>query len=305
MRVVTDVSVGYSHPAYIDSLYHVGEPVRLQACGGWLLRRPIPDSDLHDCIGPYPLFACCDWARLPDDLAALRDSGAVSATLVPDPFGVYSPQLLESTFDVVRAVKRRWIVDLRTDLERVVSPHHRRRAARALGHMEIDRCAEPRRHAEEWSTCYRAFAADRRMSGAANFPEQSLVQPLSVPGLLMYRASSDDRTLGFSLWMVHGPHAYGHLAAYTDEGRRSGVAYAFHWEILRDLRALGVELVDLGGGIEDDDGLARWKSGWTAESRPSLVCGAILRPEAYDALARARAVAKTSFFPSYRSPADP
>ena len=124
-----------------------------------------------------------------------------------------------------------------------------------------------------------------------------------MPGLLMYRASSGGQTVGFSLWMVHGSSAYGHLAAYTAEGRQGGVAYAFYWTILRDLRMLGVEMVDLRGGVTDDDGLARWKAGWTHESRPSLVCGAIVRPAEYAELTRVRGDGSTSYFPSYRAPA--
>lgn len=302
MPAATERAAPYCSRAYVESLRHMGEPSRLDACGGWLLRRSIPDSRLHDCIGPYPLFVCHDWARLPEDVAALRDSGAVSVALVPDPFGGWTPALLESAFDVVRVVKQRWIVDLSAGLERVVSSHHRRRAQRALAHIGIERCPEPRQYASEWSRCYLSFAADRKMAGAAAFPERSLIDQLSVPGLLMYRASAGGRSLGFSLWMIHGPYAYGHLAAYTGTARRSGVAYAFYWEIFRDLERLGVERVDLGGGLDDEDRLARWKAGWTPHSCPSLVCGAILRPAEYDALTRSRGASDTSFFPAYRAP---
>jgi len=190
------------HPAYVESLRHLGEPVRLEACGGWLLRRSIPGSVLHDCAGPYPLFVRGAWARLPEDLATLAGLGVVSVTIVLDPFGGYSHASLESVFDVVRVVKQRWIVDLRTGHERVVSPHHRRCAQEALAHIEVARCPEPRQHADEWCRCYRAFAEDRGISGAAAFPERGLVDQLSIPGLLMYRASSGGQTVGFSLWMA-------------------------------------------------------------------------------------------------------
>lgn len=169
-------------------------------------------------------------------------------------------------FDVVRTVKRRWIVDVTGDFERAVSPQHLRRAERALAGIAIEPCSDPPQYAAEWSRCYQAFAEARGMRGAAAFPERSLVAQLSVPGLRMYRALSGGRTVGFSLWMIQAPYAYGHLAAYTDDGRRHGVAYAFYREILRDLRTLGVARVDLGAGLADDDGRARWKSGWTRES---------------------------------------
>jgi hypothetical protein len=299
------MTAGYYHPAYVASLRHVGEPVRLKACGGWLLRRSIAGGPLYDYAGPYPLFCCARWPALAEDLMELRDAGAVSVTLVPDPFGGYSQACLESVFDVVSVAKPRWVLDLRTDLGHVVSLHHQRNAQRALAHIHVERCAEPQQYAKEWSRCYRTFVDRRDISGPAAFPERSLVEQLSIPGLLMYRASSGGHTLGFSLWMVQGTSAYGHLAASTDQGRHAGVAYAFYWTILRELQVLGVELVDLGGGVEDGDGLARWKSGWTRDSRPTVICGAILRPEEYGELTRSREVVTTPYFPSYRAAGHP
>lgn len=296
---------GYAHPAYVESLRHLGEPVRLDACGGWLLRRPIPEANLSDCIGPYPLFTCREWNRLSEDLATLRQSGAVSAVVVPDPFGEYSHSLLESVFDVVRSVKRRWIVHLDDGYEDRISEHHRRCALRGSAHITIERCADPARDGEEWSRCYERFAVRRGMSGAAVFSARSLIDQLSVPGLLMYRALSGDETVGFQLYMIDGACAYGHLTAYTGPARRSGVAYAFYWEIFRDLQALGIEWVDLGAGLADADGLARWKSGWTRDSCPSLLCGAILRPTEYDRLTRAAGGGGAgAYFPAYRAPAE-
>lgn len=296
------MSIGYCNPAYIDSLRHVGEPVRLKACGGWLLRRSIARSPLYDYVGPYPLFFCPRWPALAEDLMELRNAGAVSVTMVPDPFGGYSQEFLGSVFDVVRVLKPRWVLDLRTDLRRVVSLHHQRDTRRALAHIHVERCAEASQYAKEWSRCYRTFVDHRGISGPAAFPERSLVEQLSIPGLLMYRASAAGHTLGFSLWMVHGTLAYSHLTACTNEGRQAGAAYALYWTILRELQMLGVELVDLGGGVKDGDGLARWKSRWTRDIRPTVICGAILRPEEYGELTRARGIVKTPYFPSYRAP---
>jgi hypothetical protein len=293
---------GYLDFAYLESLQHIGEPVRLTASGAWLLRRPIATSGLHDCIGSYPLFFCERWLELRDDLAELRRGGIVSVTIVPDPFGEYSQGLLESLFDVVRVTKQRWVVDLRRDVREAISAHHLRRAQRALVGMEVERCEDPRQHAQEWGVCYRTFVERRGIAGAAAFAARDLESQLSVPGLVMYRARSGDRTLGFSLWMVHGACAYGHLAAYTEEGREAGAAYASQLVVLEDLQTRGVHRVDLGGGVDEGDGLERWKAGWTRDSRPSLVCGAILRPDEYSALTLARASVPTSYFPAYRAP---
>jgi hypothetical protein len=228
----------------------------------------------------------------------LRGSGLISATIVPDPFGAYSHADLESLFDVVRAVKTRWIVDLRTDFVAGVSAHHRRDADRALATLQVERCTDPVKYAAEWSACYLSFIQRQGVTGSAAFPPEALSAHLSIPGLVMYRASREEHTLGFSLWMTHGRCAYGHLAAYTREGREAGAAYACQWTMLHDLHRQGVERVDLGGGVSDGDGLAQWKAGWTRHSQASLLCGAILRPAEYQQLADGNA--QHFFFPSYR-----
>jgi hypothetical protein len=293
-------AAGYTHPAYLASLAHIGTPVRLPSSGGWVLQRSIPGTEWHDCIGPYPLFLCGDWPALRDDLAALAGEGAVSVTIVPDPFGTYSTNLLASTFDVVREVKRRSIVNLQENFEVAMSPQHRRRAARALERIRVDRCTEPHEYADAWVECYRAFAATRGIGGPAAFPARSLIDQLSVPGMRMYRAASDEAALGFSLWMIDGAHAYGHLAAYTEYGREAGVAYAFYASVLADLQESGISQVDLGAGLDAGDGLERWKEGWTRLSLPSMICGAMLRPSEYASLSLARGAGDTSYFPAYR-----
>jgi hypothetical protein len=289
---------GYFHPAYASSLRHVGEPLPLPASGGWVLRRAIAAGPFHDCTGPYPLFVCRDWRGLADDFAELRGSGLISVTLVPDPFGRYSGADLDSLFDVVRAVKTRWIADLRTDFHAGVSSHHRRHVDRALAAVRVERCADPLQYATEWSACYLSFVQRQGVTGPAAFPPAALAAHLSIPGLVMYRASRDEQTLGFSLWMTQDSCAYGHLAAYTDEGREAGASYACQWTMLQDLQRQGVERVDLGAGVSDGDGLARWKAGWTPHSQASLLCGAILRPAEYHQLAQG--MAHHSFFPPYR-----
>ncbi len=46
---------GYLSSAYAESLAEFGRPRELAKCGGWILERKIPGTDLHDAMGCYPL----------------------------------------------------------------------------------------------------------------------------------------------------------------------------------------------------------------------------------------------------------
>ena len=76
---------GYASPLYAEALAEFGTPVPLARCGGWVLTRTIPGSEVSDAVGCYPLFCCRDIARLGDDLDNLADE-AVTVSMVVDPF---------------------------------------------------------------------------------------------------------------------------------------------------------------------------------------------------------------------------
>jgi hypothetical protein len=90
------------------------------------------------------------------------------------------------------------------------------------------------------------------------------------------------------------------LAAYSDVGYQLKASYALFWHALEWL-AERVSLVSLGGAagisVETQDGLARFKQGWATETRLAYLCGRVLHPERYAALAPSQ---PTDFFPAYR-----
>ena len=51
---------------------------------------------------------------------------------------------------------------------------------------------------------------------------------------------------------------------------------------------------------EAEDGLTRFKRGWTDATRPVFFCGRILDEDKYAALCAARGQGPTEYFPAYR-----
>src|SRR3954462_15639477 len=103
---------GYANAAYAAALAALGGPRRLGRSGGSILVREIPRSGQRDAMGPYPIFACVDWAGLATDIADLRDE-LVAVSVVADPFGGATAEDLARAFcDLVTPFKEHFVVDL-------------------------------------------------------------------------------------------------------------------------------------------------------------------------------------------------
>jgi hypothetical protein len=133
---------GYEHPSYAASLSEFGTVLRLPRSEGWALRRPIAGSLHSDLIGPYPLFFCRDWSRLPQDMAELAGK-AVSFSMVTDPFADLKFGFLKSCFDVVMPFKKHFIAELSRPINTFVSKSHQETVRRAIKKIEVSLCSDP------------------------------------------------------------------------------------------------------------------------------------------------------------------
>jgi GNAT acetyltransferase-like protein len=89
----------------------------------------------------------------------------------------------------------------------------------------------------------------------------------------------------------------------VDDGRRFGAPLI--WEGVRRLRARGLAVLDLGGGVQPGDGVARFKQRFGARRVPFTTLRQVYDPERYRALCDGAAVDpadRAGFFPPYRSP---
>ena len=296
---------GYLSSTYAGSFAGFGKPVHLQRSGGWLLERGVPGTHQRDLTGLYPVFCCEDWARLPEDLGALGGEAA-SVVVVPDPFGSYSDASLRDAFDFVRPYKERFITAMDRPPEEFVSRHHRKFADRGLAQLDIEHCEDPMAALDEWAELYAQVCARHGIDDIRAFSAEAFRVQLSTPGLAMFRARHQGRTVAIHLWVVMGRFAYGHLAGHGPEAYRLHAAYALYWTALKWL-ATRVDSVDLGGAADStasgNGGLAFFKRGWATGTKPGQLCGRILNQRVYDELAgRSAAAATAGFFPAYRAP---
>jgi hypothetical protein len=295
------MSTGYLHPEYAKSLSEFGTPIHLSASDGWLLKRAIGETAEYDAMGCYPLFCCAKWSGLQQDVEALRND-LVSVVLVTDPLGDYRPELLESCFDRVEAFKDHFVIETGHPLRQFVNRHHRRHAMRALRNVEVELCPDPLQFVDDLERLFAVLATRHSIKGLRRFSRAAFEKQVTVPGMVMFRAVADQRTVGLDLWYVQGHCAQNHLAAFDSVGYELLASYATKWRVIEYLNDR-VKWINLGAGVARDsqDGLSRFKRGWATGTMRAWLCGRVLQPEKYASLARARGVTGQSYFPAYRT----
>jgi len=297
------VPLGYADPLYAASLAEFGTPRELPRCRGWILERPVEGFSYRDAIGCYPLFSCLDWSKVTQDVDELSGD-LVSLSIVADPFGAPSPEVLQRSFDLVRPFKEHYVTEVRQGVDAIASAHHRKYARRALRDLVIEPVSDPLRYLDEWVELYADLSATHRLSGIRAFSRAAFQRQLSMAGLVMFRASRERRTAGLHLWLRRGDVAYGHLGVTNAMGNQFAAAYGLYWFALAWF-AQHVHWLHLGGsaGVNrvESDGLAAFKRGWATDTRTAYVCGRCFDRVKYDEIVRVKNLDPGQFFPAYRA----
>lgn len=304
LSLLYDVSTmrGYGHAAYAASLSDLGTPRFLDRSGGWILERPIEGSPYHDAMGPYPIFVCVDWSQLHVDLDQVE--GLICLYLVADPFGNYDREILQRCFpDVVSAFKQHFVIDLNQAYETFVDPHHRRNARKALSKINVGECANPADMLDDWIELYGNLVKRHNIHGMQVFSRESFAKQLAVPGIRVFKASSEDATVGMILWYEQGNRSYYHLAAYSEVGYELGASFALFEHSIKHFAHRDFEWLSLGGGAgieSEESGLSRFKAGWSTGTRQAFFCGRIFDQAKYDEVVSAKGAHTANYFPAYR-----
>jgi GNAT acetyltransferase-like protein len=294
--------LGYAHPRYAESLSEFGQPLRLQHSRGSLLRRRIRGSDAEDAMGCYPLFACGDWEGLSSDLDRLE--GLVTVTLVTDPFGDFDVRLLRKVFpDLATPFKEHFVLDLAGARFATISRHHQRYVRASLRKVKIELCQPPSAWIDAWCDLYRDLSTRHGLHGIRAFSRKAFELQLETPGMVAFRAMVADRVVGMHLWFHAGEVCHSHLIACSADGRRLRAAFAMHWTAVEHFTPVA-RWLNLGGAAGTttgvDDGLVRFKRGWSSTTRQTFLCGRILDPSKYRALTMDGDGKSAGYFPAYR-----
>ena len=298
---------GYLHPLYAKSLSEFGTPIELPECGGWLLERRIPNSDLKDAMGCYPLFCCADWSRLGSEIERLR-RGYVTVSLAVDPFAPVTVAELSENFQLVNVLKKHLVIDTAASPDHHhISWHHRYYAKRALKQMQVSVVDDPQPWLDDWVRLYAILVDRHHLAGIKAFSKFAFAIQFEVPGLMIFRASRNGETIGMHLWYVQSGVAYSHLNAVDEEGYALGAAYALYWSALSEFKqhhAGEIRWIDLGAGAGMEEtprnDLSRFKRGWATGEKVKYFCGSVCDWENYRLLAGTAQI-DSGYFPLYRA----
>lgn len=302
--VEQEMTTGYLHADYADSLADFGTPRLLPQCGGWILERGIPNTPYHDAMGCYPLFACRDWSQLPEDLDNIGNS-LVCVSLVTDPFGDYDFDHLRKCFpDLAIPFKEHFVVDLNNAPETFISPHHQRNVSKALREVRVEECNKANESLDDWTILYDELVKRHSITGLPAFSRESFAKQLRVPGIVVLRAVHNDATIGMLMWYQQEDRAYYHLGAYNSRGYELGASFALFDYAIRYFAERELTWLNLGSGAgivtNFEEGLSRFKRGWSTGTRTAFFCGRIFDQQNYTEAIKIMQVAASDYFPAYR-----
>ena len=202
-----------------------------------------------------------------------RERGAIAGYLQLSPFETPAAWrgLLPGLEPWLQPAQDCWCWDLRPGPERLfadMAKKHRqllqkwqREGAELVHDQQELRAAFPELFADllRWQPLPALYRYDAR----------ALAELENAPGVLYVGARGDDGAIeAVTIFLYAGNRADGFLNAATLAGRRH--SRALYWQAMLDLRAVGVEVVNLGGGIQPGDGLSEFKQRLGARRAPTL-----------------------------------
>jgi len=299
------LELGYGSLAYGKGFQEFGEVITLPRSRIQVLKRSICENH-SDLVGLYPFSVCGNWTRVDDDLAFMRETGAVSIVLVADPFTGQEALERLSHWTVCSQLKTHFIVHLKEDWKALRAKNTRNNANQGLRLQTVEVVENPLEYAEEFWELYQHTIERHAVSGIQRFSFRAIECQLKAEGVVLVVAKRGHAVCGAMISYNHGETGHLHLVGQTSEGFSIRTSYALIHRSLEVLESLGCDEVNLGGsaGAADDptDGLYRFKSRWTRHRRQSVLCGEILDHRAYDVMVDRSGCPPGSFFPRYRAP---
>ncbi|PGH45675.1 Acetyltransferase (GNAT) domain-containing protein [Micromonospora sediminicola] len=144
------------------------------------------------------------------------------------------------------------------------------------------------------------------------FPEvyyQRLLTGLGPSLSLAEVRDGSSAVVAAALVLRHGGRVHYHLAGSRPEAAREGANNMLVWTILEWAAETGADVVHLGGGLQADDNLFRFKRAFGGLRTPFWTGAVVLDPERYERLTEERAarvglpaahLRQSGYFPAYR-----
>ena len=257
-----------------------------------LLRRPSPGGGF-DVVTPFGFsgFACAAQAGdgIPPGLEASwtrfwKDAGAVCAYVQFSPWRDAAAWQagLPGFEGMLRESRECFLWDLQPDPDRLalgMAPKHRQ-LLHKWQRESAGLCWDPTRLRPAFDRLYAQFVERRGIAPAYRFGPAAMDALSGAPGVLWVGAlDNGGQVEAVTVFLHHAGRADSFLNAATPEGRWH--SRGLYWQGALALRNLGVRSLNLGGGVADEDELARFKQRLGATPRRTVALHQVFDGSAY------------------------
>ena len=262
-------------------------------------------GDQVDIVTPYGFggFALNgDWGQFPEDWGEFaRARGWVSGYLGLNPL-LCEPRGF--ALEEVHVHNRLFVMDLSgsgADLRQRLSKNRRRELRNwpsVAAHLEDDRT----RLSDFLLSTHADFFARKGAGSATDFDQRTIAAIAALGDVLMVGAGRGGRVESVAVF-GHTPHCADYLFNVSAPGGERDTAHLVWWAVER-LRELGIERLNLGGGVREGDGVAEFKRSFGAGQHRLVSLRQVYRPAAYEDLCREAGVdpdRRSGYFPPYRA----
>lgn len=150
---------------------------------------------------------------------------------------------------------------------------------------------------------YPEFMKTRNASKVYSFSQETLSFLLSLENIFMVGAGTGSEVEAVSLF-AYTPYVGDFLFNVSlPEGKNYSTGLI--WQAIKYLKSLQIPLLNLGGGVRENDNLAQFKERFGANKLPLGCLKQVYQPEIYEELckgANANPNDMTGYFPAYRKP---
>ena len=291
----------YATEIYARSLDHIGQALYVPHWETSVLIRNI-DDHYKDIIGIYPITVIAEHADLKGGLDYLKKMGFISVILNLDDFNRPSMEALSGVFEFVRPFKTHYIY--RPSItDPTYTKHHRYEINKALKILQVEKL-NLGANLEAWKNLYSELTERHNLQSLHNFSAAHHHILAQLDKIVAFGAWKDNELVSCHIWSEHNGFVHSHLAASNETGYKSSAAYAVNDFSTRYFRE--ANLINFGGGAgatsDPNDGLIRFKKGFSNDIALSYLCGGILNNDIYQKLLQKKGTTNTiiEFFPAYR-----
>lgn len=295
---------------YANCFKESGDVYRLPQTDSYLIQKPYKDG-FSDLCSVYPFYDPPKKHQfyhidLIADINSITDPNILSVTIVTNPLMKWAEMPVGKDnwcWSYCKEFKTHYYIDYREKLD--LPSNHKRNIKKSLNSLDIkiDMISSNEKKAQSFIGFYKNLVKRHDIVGFADFPDSYFLSLFNVPGIMLLEAypKGSREPCGQITYLLDGEYAYYHLAAYNEEGYANNASFGMMHSAIEYFRSLGVNKLLLGGSagmIEDEnDGLARFKKGFSNKSIKNHILGKVLNESKYNEFSKG---INKEYFPLYR-----